>query len=315
MAVIIHKYTQQDRPRWDEFVLASKNATFIHLRQYMDYHSDRFVDHSLMAFNERGRLLAILPANINGATLYSHQGLTFGGWLMPMKQFTAATMLEIFDSLVIYLKELNINKLIYKTIPHIYHRYPAEEDIYALFRHNAEICECNISSTAIPTNNHFKYSSGQSSLIKRNCQKLEIIETKDFAPFWTLLTKHLKERYEASPVHTIEEITKLSQHFPENIRLFEVSCEGRLVAGSVIYETEQVAHSQYAAANDEGFALNAMAALHDRLLHHEYAKKAYYDFGTSNEQHGAILNESLMISKNKLGGRGIAYITYKINIK
>ena len=131
---------------------------------------------------------------------------------MPMKQFTAATMLEIFDSLVIYLKELNINKLIYKTIPHIYHRYPAEEDIYALFRHNAEICECNISSTAIPTNNHFKYSSGQSSLIKRNCQKLEIIETKDFAPFWTLLTKHLKERYDSTQFSfIIDNFTMCSQ--------------------------------------------------------------------------------------------------------
>ena len=46
----------------------SKNGTFLFLRAYMDYHSDRFHDHSLMFHNEKGKLIAVLPANIKTAS-------------------------------------------------------------------------------------------------------------------------------------------------------------------------------------------------------------------------------------------------------
>ena len=82
--ITVRRYTPADKPLWDGFVALSKNATFLHYRDYMDYHSDRFNDFSLMAF-DGGRLLALLPANLSGDTLYSHQGLTFGGWLMPLE--------------------------------------------------------------------------------------------------------------------------------------------------------------------------------------------------------------------------------------
>ena len=137
--ITIRRYTSIDKPLWDGFVALSKNATFLHYRDYMDYHSDRFHDFSLMAF-DGGRLLALLPANLSGDTLYSHQGLTFGGWLMPLKHFNANTMLEVFDAMVAFLRDNGIRRLVYKAIPHIYHKYPAEEDLYALFRHNARIC-------------------------------------------------------------------------------------------------------------------------------------------------------------------------------
>ena len=133
--VEIRRYTTNDKQRWDEFVTLSKNATFLHYRDYMDYHSDRFNDHSLMAFNEKGKLIALLPANADGDTLYSHQGLTFSGWLTQVKHFNANNMLEIFDSMCDYLKSNGFHTLIYKAIPHIYHKYPAEEDLYALFPH------------------------------------------------------------------------------------------------------------------------------------------------------------------------------------
>ena len=94
--ITIRRYTSIDKPLWDGFVALSKNATFLHYRDYMDYHSDRFHDFSLMAF-DGGRLLALLPANLSGDTLYSHQGLTFGGWLMPLKHFNANTMTELLD--------------------------------------------------------------------------------------------------------------------------------------------------------------------------------------------------------------------------
>ena len=52
----IRRYSNTDKPIWDDFVKWSKNATFLHLRDYMDYHADRFDDFSLMAFNHHGKL-------------------------------------------------------------------------------------------------------------------------------------------------------------------------------------------------------------------------------------------------------------------
>ena len=115
----IRRYSNTDKPVWDDFVKRSKNATFLHLRDYMDYHADRFDDFSLMAFNHHGKLAAVMPANIVGDTLHSHQGLTYGGWLTPVKHFTAVTMLEVWDAMMSFLKENGIRTLVYKAIPYI----------------------------------------------------------------------------------------------------------------------------------------------------------------------------------------------------
>ena len=58
----IRRYSNTDKPIWDDFVKRSKNATFLHLRDYMDYHADRFDDFSLMAFNHHGKLAAGVAA-------------------------------------------------------------------------------------------------------------------------------------------------------------------------------------------------------------------------------------------------------------
>ena len=44
-------------------------------RGYMDYHSDRFIDNSLM-FYEDDKLIALMPASKHGNELRSHGGLT-----------------------------------------------------------------------------------------------------------------------------------------------------------------------------------------------------------------------------------------------
>ncbi len=313
--VEIRRYTTDDKQQWDEFVALSKNATFLHYRDYMDYHSDRFNDHSLMAFNDKGKLIALLPANADGDTLYSHQGLTFGGWLTQVKHFNANNMLEIFDSMCAYLQTNGFHTLVYKAIPHIYHKYPAEEDLYALFRHHATIETCNISTVAIPASSYNKYGNSTKLNIKKAVHSgMTIEESHEFSEFWQLLTKHLKLRYNATPVHSLEEIQLLHTRFPQNIRLFEVHFQNELIAGCVFYTSDNVAHSQYTATSKIGMEMDAVAFLHNHLLHNVFADMPYYDFGTSNENNGLILNKGLISQKEGLGGRGIAYVIYKIQL-
>ena len=58
----ITRYDTTFKKEWDDFVSNSKNATFLLKRGYMDYHSDRFPDHSLI-FTRAGKIFALLPAS------------------------------------------------------------------------------------------------------------------------------------------------------------------------------------------------------------------------------------------------------------
>ena len=82
----VTRYTPDKASQWDAFVRSAKNATFLHLRGYLDYHSDRFADNSLI-FRRNGKIVALLPANRVGTTLFSHQGLTYGGFLTQAAHF------------------------------------------------------------------------------------------------------------------------------------------------------------------------------------------------------------------------------------
>ena len=44
---------------WNAFVASAKNSLFMHDRNFMDYHADRFLDNSLMFFDD-DELLALL---------------------------------------------------------------------------------------------------------------------------------------------------------------------------------------------------------------------------------------------------------------
>lgn len=133
----IVKYSPSRKKEWDNFVEKSKNGVFLFYRDYMEYHSDRFKDFSLMFYN-KGRLVSLLPANVSGNTLFSHAGLTFGGFITDTTM-TVSLFYRMFEKVLNYLKGEGISKLVYKCVPYIYHLIPAEEDRYVLFRFNARL--------------------------------------------------------------------------------------------------------------------------------------------------------------------------------
>jgi hypothetical protein len=132
----VERYSESQQVIWDDFIRKSKNGTFLFLRGYMDYHRDRFQDHSLLIWDEKGKLVALLPANQQQEILVSHDGLTYGGFISDEVMKTPK-MLEVFEAALSYLQQGSFRKLVYKTVPYIYHRLPAEEDRYALFLCNA----------------------------------------------------------------------------------------------------------------------------------------------------------------------------------
>ena len=308
----IVKYDGSMRGQWDEMVRNSRNGTFLHERGYMDYHIDRFTDCSLVALRD-SKACCLLPANIDGDTLWSHRGLTYGGWIVPFKHFDTTVMVEVMDAAVSWMRANNLKRLVYKPVPHIYHRYPCEEDLYALFRHGASLIETNISTTIDLTCPLPLDRGNKSGVNAARKASIQTGESNDWEGYWDLLSSLLGERYGTRPVHTLDEIKLLQSRFPDNLRLYTATHDGELLAGVVMYYSGPVAHSQYIGASQQGKESKALTLLFDWLIK-ESAEKGYryFDFGISNEDHGRYLNEGLVRQKCRLGGRGIVYNTFEI---
>ncbi len=306
----IRRYRREDKELWNTFVSKARNATFLFDRNYMDYHADRFDDNSFM-FYHKGKLKAVLPANVAGDTLYSHQGLTYGGLLLD-KKATVEDVLECFDSLNSWLRENGISKVVYKALPWIYQQYPSQEDLYALtWKCKAQLISRNIASTIV-IDNKLKFTESRKSGIRKALSlNIEVGESNDVDGFWHVLEDNLGNRYNAKPVHTANEMKLLMSRFPNNIKLYVAKMNGEIVGGTLIYVTPQVVHTQYISASVEGKKHGALDLLFDYIINKVYANCRYFDFGKSTEQGGAYLNEPLIFQKEGFGGRGVCYDWYQ----
>ena len=107
----------------------------------------------------------------------------------------------------------------------------------------------------------------------------------------------------------------LQGRFPENISLHTATLDGELLAGVVMYLSQPVAHCQYIGASPAGKESKALTLLFEHLIaKYQQEGYRYFDFGISNENHGLYLNEGLVRQKSRLGGRGIVYNTFQIDL-
>lgn len=280
-------------------------------RNFIEYHQDRFNDHSLLVFKEE-KLVALLPANINDNTLFSHQGLSYGGFVFPEKiKFNDA--LSIFNKVLAFLHGKGIASLELKLLPSFYHILPAAEIDYLLFLVEANLFRTDISST-IDYSHPLKIQSNRLEGVKKaQKNRLTLEEGTNFEVFWDeILIPNLQERHGALPVHSLDEITQLANYFPENIVQFNVFKGDKIVAGATIFETQQVAHVQYISANAQKQQLGSLDFLFHKLITQRYNHKRYFDFGISNTNQGKNVNEGLLYWKECFGARSTVHQFYSI---
>ena len=184
----LERYRETLRDEWDGFVERSRSGTFLHRRAYMEYHADRFVDHSLVLRTPNGEVVAVLPANERDGVLESHGGLTWGGLLFD-DDMTLVLMLEVVGELRRYLHAASLSTLRYRAVPHVYRRGPAEEDLWALVRHGARLVHrealavVELPATAVPQNRRRRGAR------KARAAGLVVAENGDLAAYWDLLAR------------------------------------------------------------------------------------------------------------------------------
>jgi hypothetical protein len=310
--VSVSLYMPEHKDLWDKFVSNSKNGIFLFYRDYMEYHSNKFKDNSLLFF-KNGNVIGLLPANISNSTLLSHEGLTFGG-IISSFEMTTPVMMELFETLVHYCREQGIKEILYKAIPHIYHLIPAEEDLYALFRYNARLKYRTVSSSVYLLRK-MKYDCNRKRILRKaNMNGVVVKRSHDFSCFMKIVEEVLAEYHRAKSVHTPEEIGLLAERFPDNIKLFSSFKNDVMLSGVIVFESANVAHSQYGANSNDGRVVGAEDVIFDYLIKDYYKDKKYFDFGISTENFGQVLNNGLVRYKEGFGARAVIYDCYQLTL-
>ncbi|RZS91893.1 acetyltransferase (GNAT) family protein [Aquimarina brevivitae] len=291
----VQKYTPAHYEQWNSFVADAKNGTFLFHRDFMEYHSDRFEDHSLLFFHKE-QLRAVLPANRVGDTLYSHQGLTYGG--LVLHDCGGKTVRDIFQQLCTYLKGKGFKKLEVKAIPLFYHQQPANELYFEIIDKGGQLFRRDLN-LAIDYRNELKiHKSKVKHFRKRQELGFTVLETPDVTPFWNeVLIPRLQEKHQVHPVHTVAEMNCLRSKFPKNIKQYEIWLDDKLLAGITTFETDTVVKSQYGATTALGEKHRALDYLFITLIEkYKDLGYRYFDMGTVTEG-----NMGLLKQKEELG--------------
>lgn len=319
----LHLYKEADSQIWDSFVRSSRNATFLFERSYMDYHADRFCDVSLLIYDEKKRLRSLFPATWHQEEkeIRSHGGLTYGGFLLNQSVGIIETCDILCEVSEFYRKTFQAQQMLINPVPSIYHETAAEDQLFALHNIGAQLFRRYIS-TSVALDHPIQLSTNRKRQIKKALQHGFSVKnySDNLIPFWNLLADTLLERHDVRPVHTSEELELLTARFPSNISLYTVEdSKGNLVGGTLLFHTPRVVHAQYIAASPLGRKYGALDLLFSSLFEKIQSiplstRPRFFDFGTSMEQEGTVINKGLVAQKESFGGHSICYDKYILQL-
>jgi len=311
----VRHYLESDTSKWDELVNRSMNGTFLHSRRYLSYHADRFEDRSVLVEDGSGRLVGVLPAAVDPAdakTVISHPGLTYGG-LVHAGRIAGQTTIAALGEITGLLAAEGFERFLYKAVPYIYQRVPAGDDLYALHRLGARHYRCDLSSTIDlenrgPVEHGRHYRQGRAERAGVTIGE----RWEDIGPFWDVLGENLR-RHGVSPTHSLSEVERLHELFPEEIRLLCGTAGDEVFTGALLFLTPLVVHAQYIASSEKGRKISAADAVIGAAIDRASAAgHRYFDFGISTEDEGRVLNQSLYEFKTSFGAGGVVHDHFEL---
>ena len=308
-------FTADHTDAWDRLVETAPMATFLHTRRFLSYHGDRFQDASVVLFDGQETARGVLPAALdpeNPVRVISHPGATYGG-LVHDGRLNGQRAHEAMAAICANYARQGIRALIYKPVPYIYHRSPSADDVWAIAELGAQrmagdlSCAIDLSGRRNPSQRRLR------SLDRAQRNEVAVSDDPRSTPgFWAVLESALERRHSARPVHTLDEIEELQSRFPDEIRPVVAVHRGNVVAGTVLFMTARVWHTQYLAASEEGMAVSALDVVIEHCIEKAVAAgRRYFDFGISVGAERRRLNAGLYRFKAEFGGGGVVYEQYE----
>ena len=315
--ITIRPYRNSEADLWDLFCRDSLQSTLLHTRLFLSYHEDKFSDRSLIIENG-DKWLGLFPAALapdQSSWVVSHPGITYGG-IIHQGKLKGDLMIQVISEVCRYYRSQGHRKLIYKAVPSFYHRAPAQDDLYALFRWGAIRYRCDLSST-IDLQQRLLVSERRRRGIKKAIKSgLQIVEGRENLPaLWEILTENLLNKHNIKPTHSVEEISLLADRFPDHIRCVCANISGRIVAGVLLFITCTSHHAQYIASSPQGYEVSALDLIFERCIERAIAEgRRWFDFGISNDHQKMVLNSGLYSFKSEFGAGGTVHEFYELNL-
>ncbi len=246
---------------WDDFVWQSNGGTLFHTRQFLSYHpKDRFKDHS-MIFYKSGRRIAQMPAadilTMGKRTLFSHRGASYGG-LIYKDLLGIRETFDYVQTLIDHAKKSGFQAIDLTPPPYCYYDYPNDYLEFALVQNGFTYRKREISSVItlnFPENDILSIFKESSRRAVRKAGKMGVVvrESDDYARFYEILQKNLRLRHNVSPTHTLDELIKVRDLYPDRVRLFAAFHEQDMIAGVIMFDCNPLVTLAFYISHDESF--------------------------------------------------------------
>lgn len=314
-AICARLFTPADAEGWEELVQRSANGTFLHSQRFLSYHGDRFRDCSVVFTTARGAIVGVLPAALDPGddrTVVSHPGATYGG-IVHDGTLRGHQMAYAIEGAAELFRLQGKRKLRYRVVPYIYHRIPAQDDVYWLHRLGAIRHDFGLAATVDVERRPMRTLRRGQKVRKASRAGIVIGECTDLRSFWSVVENNLMDRHGVRPVHSLQEIELLAGRFPDQIKCLVARLGDDIIAGSLFFMTDTVVHAQYNATSHRGRQLSGLDLVVEHCIELTgRLGRRYYDFGISTEKHGTVLNEGLQQYKTSFGAGSCTYESYEL---
>lgn len=239
--IVIKEYDPSQRDIWDKFVDSSNNGTMFHKIRFLNYHPEgRFHFYNFM-FYKGDELIAILPGGLkeNGTVFWSPVGASYGSFVA--KDIPFALALQIVDAFMDYCPKVGIKESFLIPPPLVYSLNISQHFEYAMLYRKFDF-DLHYISHAIDLkhgNDFLKYfdKTARKTIHKiLREKKIRIEESNDYVTFNKILIAN-KAKHNAKPTHSLEDMLRLKELLPNNLRLYLVYYGDIPIAGSLLFLT------------------------------------------------------------------------------
>lgn len=311
-----NRFTEKDSKQWEEFVSNANNGTIFHYLKFLSYHPQgRFKDYHLI-IKEKGNIISLFPAVEEKKIIFSHKGASYGGFVLK-DRIGIHKIYIMVEHLIAYFKTKGYKKIILTQPPLIYYKNPNQYIDFALLKNGFHYRKREITAV-IPLDIAEPLVTFQADA-RRSTKKairegVRIKISDDFSTFYRILTHNLGMRHNVSPTHTINELLKLKNLFPEDIILFAAYLKENMIGGIVIFiANPRVILAFYISHNDKFQSYRPMNLLFYEVIKWGRNKRfKYLDLGTFTLNMDP--NWGLGRFKEKHNARGFLRDSYEIEL-
>ncbi len=310
------KLTEKERKHWEEFVQQANNGTIFHTLKFLSYHPpEKFRNHHLL-IREKENIIAVFPAVIEDKTIISHKGASYGGFVLK-QGLGIHEIYQCVNHLVDYLKKEGIKEVILTQPPLIYYREPNQYIDFALMKagftyRKREITAVIPLDVAEPL--FVFHPDARRSTKKAIREGIRITISNDYAQYYDILRNNLGMRHNVSPTHSLPELLKLKNMFPDEIILFGAYLKEKMIGGMVIFVTNpRVILAFYISHNDQYQSYRPVNLLfYEVIIWGRLKGFKYLDLGTFTLNMEP--NWGLGRFKENFNARGFLRDTYESNL-